>query len=58
MNERAVYSGTWEHGYFSYTAVGATNVGSIKIYFDEVPLNFSLGKKTIRNKRKYILECF
>lgn len=35
MNERAVYSGTWEHGYFSYTAVGATNVGSIKIYFDE-----------------------
>ncbi|KAL4223082.1 hypothetical protein ACF0H5_016557 [Mactra antiquata] len=35
MNERVVYSGTWDHGFFSYTAVGATNVGSIKIYFDK-----------------------
>ncbi|XP_033755325.1 phosphatidylserine decarboxylase proenzyme, mitochondrial-like [Pecten maximus] len=34
-NERAVYTGTWDYGFFSYTAVGATNVGSIKIYSDK-----------------------
>ena len=36
FNERVVYTGNWEHGFFSLTAVGATNVGSIKIYGDEV----------------------
>ncbi|XP_025091767.1 phosphatidylserine decarboxylase proenzyme, mitochondrial-like isoform X3 [Pomacea canaliculata] len=35
FNERAVYTGTWDHGFFSMCAVGATNVGSIKIYCDE-----------------------
>ncbi|KAK7483379.1 hypothetical protein BaRGS_00025319 [Batillaria attramentaria] len=35
FNERAVYTGKWEHGFFSMCAVGATNVGSIKIYCDE-----------------------
>ncbi|KAL5016125.1 hypothetical protein ScPMuIL_005714 [Solemya velum] len=35
FNERAVYYGDWQHGFFSFTAVGATNVGSIKIYCDE-----------------------
>ncbi|GLV44070.1 Phosphatidylserine decarboxylase [Carabus blaptoides fortunei] len=34
LNERAVYLGSWKHGFFSYTAVGATNVGSVKVYFD------------------------
>jgi len=35
LNERVAYLGTWAHGFFSMTAVGATNVGSIKVYFDE-----------------------
>jgi phosphatidylserine decarboxylase len=35
FNERAVYSGKWTHGFFSMTAVGATNVGSINVKFDQ-----------------------
>ncbi|CRL02264.1 CLUMA_CG015313, isoform A [Clunio marinus] len=35
LNERAAYIGEWEHGFFSFTAVGATNVGSIQVYVDE-----------------------
>ena len=36
MNERAIYTGRWRYGFFSYTAVGATNVGSINVRFDPV----------------------
>ncbi|XP_075023490.1 phosphatidylserine decarboxylase proenzyme, mitochondrial isoform X6 [Calonectris borealis] len=35
-NERVVLTGDWKHGFFSLTAVGATNVGSIRIYFDQL----------------------
>lgn len=35
FNERVVYYGQWQHGFFSMAAVGATNVGSIHVYFDE-----------------------
>lgn len=35
LNERAVYVGRWKHGFFSMTAVGATNVGSIRVSIDK-----------------------
>lgn len=35
LNERVVYIGEWTEGFMAYTAIGATNVGSIKVYCDE-----------------------
>ncbi|KAJ8914592.1 hypothetical protein NQ315_017297, partial [Exocentrus adspersus] len=49
LNERAVYLGHWDHGFFSYTAVGATNVGTVKVYFDKT-LQTNLHKKSHRCK--------
>jgi len=34
LNERVCLLGEWMHGFFSYTAVGATMVGSIKLPWD------------------------
>ncbi|CAF3779359.1 unnamed protein product [Rotaria sordida] len=35
LNERVVYLGEYEHGLMSQTMIGATNVGSIDVYFDQ-----------------------
>ncbi|XP_011498976.1 PREDICTED: phosphatidylserine decarboxylase proenzyme [Ceratosolen solmsi marchali] len=35
LNERVVYIGEWAGGFMAYTAVGATNVGSIRVYKDK-----------------------
>jgi len=54
LNERVVYLGKWQHGFFSYTAVGATNVGSVQIYIDEkLKTNRWLGLKPGKEKYKH-----
>ena len=41
LNERVAMLGRWRHGFFGMVPVGATNVGSIKINFDQVrPADF------------------
>uniref|UniRef100_A0A8C6SND5 Phosphatidylserine decarboxylase proenzyme, mitochondrial n=1 Tax=Neogobius melanostomus TaxID=47308 RepID=A0A8C6SND5_9GOBI len=54
LNERVALTGQWEHGFFSLTAVGATNVGSIRIYFDpELQTNTPKYRKDSCHERCY-----
>ncbi|XP_040297075.1 phosphatidylserine decarboxylase proenzyme, mitochondrial-like isoform X2 [Bufo bufo] len=55
QNERVVLSGQWQFGFFSLTAVGATNVGSIHIYGDsELHTNHSRHVKGKYHDSSYI----
>ncbi|XP_014093209.2 phosphatidylserine decarboxylase proenzyme, mitochondrial [Bactrocera oleae] len=57
LNERAVYLGNWKHGFFSYAAVGATNVGSVQIYVDEnLKTNRWMGLKFGEHRDRHIYE--
>lgn len=44
LNERVALLGRWRHGFFSMVPVGATNVGSIKINFDQ-DLRTNVGRR-------------
>eukprot|EP00096_Caligus_rogercresseyi_P007934 TRINITY_DN2610_c0_g1_i2.p1 TRINITY_DN2610_c0_g1~~TRINITY_DN2610_c0_g1_i2.p1 ORF type:complete len:134 (+),score=25.11 TRINITY_DN2610_c0_g1_i2:107-508(+) len=50
-NERVIYLGEWEHGFFSLSAVGATNVGSIRCDFDPELLT---NERSLKRRRKPI----
>ena len=53
-NERVSLRGNWKHGAFTMTAVGAYNVGSIKIHFDsELKTNQKKAKKKSFQERKF-----
>nr|XP_046231608.1 phosphatidylserine decarboxylase proenzyme, mitochondrial isoform X5 [Scatophagus argus] len=57
LNERVALTGQWEHGFFSLTAVGATNVGSIRLYFDqELQTNAPRYSKGSFYDRRYVAD--
>lgn len=56
LNERAVYVGRWKYGFFSLTAIGATNVGSIHVYCDkDLTTNQRKWKKESRHQDSFRL---
>ncbi|XP_028400696.1 phosphatidylserine decarboxylase proenzyme, mitochondrial-like [Dendronephthya gigantea] len=53
-NERVSLYGNWKHGIFTMTAVGAYNVGSINVHFDdELRTNQKTGEMDKFHERKF-----
>jgi len=51
VNERVAFLGRWAHGFFAMVAVGATNVGSIKVHFDqELSTNLKTTDESVTEK--------
>ena len=48
INERVAYYGKWSHGFFSMTAVGATNVGTVNVVFDPVSFGIQVFTKSTK----------
>ena len=49
-NERILYTGQWNHGFFSLTAVGAYNVGSVEVSIENVS-NFVQNVKVLNSNK-------
>lgn len=61
LNERTVLLGNWVHGFFSFTAVGAFNVGSIALSMEEVRIHIlyysSVRTNRIHSKNTHVHAC-
>ena len=58
LNERTVLLGNWIHGFFSFTAVGAFNVGSIALLLEEVLYNYNFNLTfLLRFERVHVHVC-
>ena len=59
LNERVAYLGRWKHGFFSMTAVGATNVGSVKVDIDpQLATNVSTWERDTFHQVRRRMVCF